>query len=252
LGFVVFHDLGRFFFQRSRRSYASLNYYTRLTLLVTSLLIVGGAVFFFLFEAENILRPMDWPTKIIVSLFQSITPRTAGFNTVPFDQLTSGTLFFVVILMFIGGSSGSCAGGIKTSTFAVLVALAWARFRNQQEVNLLKRRVPENVVSKAVSVTFFAMMTIVFFTFVLLASELGSAPIQQPRREFLEILFETVSAFGTVGLSTGVTATLTDLGKLAITLVMFLGRIGPLTVAVAVAKSVSRRYKYASETFLVG
>ena len=91
---------------------------------------------------------MDWPAKIIVSLFQSVTPRTAGFNTVPFDRLTNCTLFFVVMLMFIGGSSGSCAGGIKTGTFAVLIALAWARFRDQQEINLLKRRIPESVISK--------------------------------------------------------------------------------------------------------
>ncbi|MDZ7292771.1 MAG: hypothetical protein ONB44_21750 [candidate division KSB1 bacterium] len=252
LGFVVHYDLADFVFRRHRRRGTTLNFHTRLTLIVTSILIIGGTAGFFFLEFGNILRPLDWPTKVIVSLFHSITPRTAGFNTVPFNQLNSGTLFFIIMLMFIGGSSGSCAGGIKTSTFAVFVGLAWARFRDQQEVNLLKRRIPESVVSKAVSVTLFAMLVIVFFTFVLLQSELGSIALRQTRREFLEILFETTSAFGTVGLSTGVTSTLTNLGKVAITLVMFLGRVGPLTVAIAVSKAVTRRYKYASETFLVG
>jgi trk/ktr system potassium uptake protein len=252
LGFVVYYDLGDFIFRRSRRPLAALSFHTRLTVLVTALLILGGAVGFLLSEFYNALKPLDWPAKILVSLFQSVTPRTAGFNTIPFDQLTNGTLFFVIWLMFVGGSSGSCAGGIKTSTFAVLIGLAWARFRDQQEVNLLKRRIPESVISKAVSVTLFAVLVIVFFTFLLLASELGGVSQQQSRGQFIQILFETVSAFGTVGLSTGVTPTLSDIGKLAITLVMFFGRVGPLTIAVAVTKSVSRRYKYASETFLVG
>jgi trk system potassium uptake protein TrkH len=252
LGFVVYHDLGDFIFRRSRLPIAALNFHTRLTLIVIGLLIVSGAVGFFLFEFPNALKPLNWPTKILVSLFQSVTPRTAGFNTIAFDQLTNGTLFFIIWLMFVGGSSGSCAGGIKTSTFAVLIGLAWAKFRDQQEVNLLKRRIPENVVSKAFSVTLFAMFVIVFFTFVLLASEIGGVSYQSSSWRFIDILFETTSAFGTVGLSTGVTMKLSDLGKLAITLVMFLGRVGPLTVAIAVAKSVTRRYKYASETFLVG
>jgi trk system potassium uptake protein TrkH len=252
LGFVVFYDMGDFIFRRSRRPLARLNFHTRLTLLAASLLIVSGAIGFFLFEFSNTLRAMDWPTKILVSLFQSVTPRTAGFNTVPFHELTNGTLFFVILLMFIGGASGSCAGGIKTSTFAVMLGLAWARFRDQQEVNLLRRRVPESVVSKAVSVTLFATLAIVFFTFLLLASELGGVSHQQGRGQFVEILFEVTSAFATVGLSTGVTSTLSDIGKTAVTLVMFLGRVGPLTVALAVTKTVTHRYKYASETFLVG
>jgi trk system potassium uptake protein TrkH len=252
LGFVVYHDLGEFLFRRERRRGTSLSFHTRLTSIVTVWLIIGGAAGFFLFEYKNVLSPLDWPTKILASLFQAVTPRTAGFNTVPFDQLTNGALFFIIILMFIGGASGSCAGGIKTGTFAVLIGLAWARFRDQQEVNLLQRRIPENVVSKAVAVTLFAIIVIFFFTFLLLQSEIGNVAIQQGRRHFIEIFFETTSAFGTVGLSTGVTPELTDFGKLAIALVMFVGRVGPLTVAIAVVKSVSRRYKYASETFLVG
>ena len=253
LGFVVYHDLGDFIFRRSRRPFASLSFHTRLTVMITALLLAGGAIGFFLLEYRNILQPMNWSTKIIVSIFQSVTPRTAGFNTVPFDQLTNGTLFFVIMLMFIGGASGSCAGGIKIGTFAVLISLAWSRFRDQQEVNLLHRRIPDSVVSKSVAVTMFAVLVVFFFTFLLLESEIGHVAFQKTPRHFIEILFETTSAFGTVGLSTGVTPALTDFGKYAISLVMFLGRVGPLTVAVAVVKSASRRrYKYASETFLVG
>ncbi len=252
LGFVVYYDLGEFFLRRRRRRGTSLSFHTRLTVLINSLLIIGGAIGFFLFEFENVLQPLAWPAKILASIFQSVTPRTAGFNTVPFEQLTNATLFFVIMLMFIGGSSGSCAGGIKTSTFAVLVSLAWARFRDQQEVNLLQRRIPDNVVSKAISVSLFAILAIIFFTFCLLESELGGVAQKESRGQFIGILFETVSAFGTVGLSTGVTSTVSDFGKIVITVVMFLGRVGPLTVAIAVTKAVSRRYKYASETFLVG
>jgi trk system potassium uptake protein TrkH len=250
LGFVVYHDLGEFFLRRRRGT--SLSFHTRLTVLVTSLLIIGGAIGFFFFEFENALQPLAWPAKILVSIFQSVTPRTAGFNTVPFDELANTTLLFVIVLMFIGGSSGSCAGGIKTSTFAVLVGLAWARFRDQQEVNLLQRRILDSVVSKAISVSLFAILAIIFFTFCLLQSELGGVAQKESRGQFIGILFETVSAFGTVGLSTGVTPVLSDFGKLVIAVVMFLGRVGPLTVAIAVTKALSRRYKYASETFLVG
>jgi len=252
LGFVVYYDLGEFIFRRQRRRGTNLSFHTRLTLVVTALLIIGGAIGFFLFEFKNVLRSLDWPTKILASIFQSVTPRTAGFNTVPFDQLANGTLFFIIMLMYIGGSSGSCAGGIKTSTFAVLIALAWARFRDQQEVNLLQRRIPDSVVSKAISVILFATLVIIFFTFCLLVSELGGVAHRESRGQFIGILFETTSAFGTVGLSTGVTPALSDFGKLVISLVMFLGRVGPLTVAIAVTKAVNRRYKYASETFLVG
>jgi trk system potassium uptake protein TrkH len=252
LGFVVFYDVGRMLLREHRLNVADLNFHARLTLLVTSSLIVLGAVVLFILEYRNVLKPLPWPAKIMASIFQSVTPRTAGFNTVEIGALTNSSLFFIILLMFIGGSSGSCAGGIKTGTFAVLVAFFRAQVHEFADVELLQRRVPENVVSKAFAVTLFALTVILMFTFIILITEYGDLRGAADRGAFLPVLFEVTSAFGTVGLSTGITPTLSDLSKALISIVMFLGRVGPLTVAVAAVRSKVKRHKLASETILIG
>jgi trk system potassium uptake protein TrkH len=252
LGFVVFYEIGRMIFQKHRFSFSELNFHARLTLAVASPLILGGALVLFALEYRNILQPLPWPAKIMASVFQSITPRTAGFNTVDISALTNSSLFFIIILMFIGGSSGSCAGGIKTSTFAVLLAFFRAQIYEHPDVELMQRRVPESVVSKAIAVTLFSLVVILGFSFVLLITEYGDLRGAAERGKFLPVLFEVTSAFGTVGLSTGITSSLSEFAKLMLSIVMFLGRIGPLTVAVAAVKTKYKRHKLPTETFLIG
>ena len=154
--------------------------------------------------------------------------------------------------MFIGASSGSCGGGIKTTTFFVLLSFLMARFKNQDEVHLLRRRVPQEILSRVISITFFSIIVIFIFTLILMMSELGEVSHQESRGMFLEILFEVVSAFGTVGLSTGITSGLSLVGKIVVSIIMFIGRLGPLTITLAIRTDKIFKYKYAQENFLVG
>jgi trk system potassium uptake protein TrkH len=158
-----------------------------------------------------------------------------------------------MILMFVGASPGSCGGGIKTSTFAVLTGLVVSRFRMQEDVNIFYRRIPPAIVSRAISVFFFSVVFIAIFTMILLISELHDVPHTQSRGMFLEYLFEAISAFGTVGLTTGVTSGLSQFGRILITVLMFIGRLGPLTIALAVqGRETTPQFKYVQESVLIG
>ncbi|RMD98313.1 MAG: hypothetical protein D6814_07785 [Calditrichaeota bacterium] len=252
IGFVVFYDLWQYFLAKSRGQVRKLSFHALLVTRVTLVLIIFGAVMFFIFEYHNSLQNQPWPAKILISLFQSITPRTAGFNTIDIATLTPVTLCIILLLMFIGGSPGSTAGGIKTSTAAVVGALFWSRLKNEPHVSIQQRRVDESILSKSISIFLFSTVTIGLFTLLLLTSELAGLSHQQTRGFFLDILFEAVSAFCTVGLSTGITPHLTQVGQVFIVMLMFLGRLGPLTVAVAVARGRPKKFQYAKEKFLVG
>ncbi len=248
LGFVVVLELIR----RARGRTRTLSLHARLVLMTSAVLIGLGTLVFLLFEEESTLGGYSWPGKILVSLFQSITARTAGFNTVNMAFLTNPTLFMLIVLMFIGASPGSTGGGIKTTTVAILLSMIRARFHTQEDVNLLNRRVPSAILSKAISVAFFSTVLVVLFTMLLLSTELAGLTHQQSRGLFLEILFEVTSAFGTVGLSTGVTPTLSNAGRALIILLMFVGRLGPLTVAMAVGGQQRQKFKFAKENIMVG
>ncbi len=248
LGFVVIFEINR----RWRQNIRTLSLHARLVLRTTAVLIGAGAVAILLLELNNTMADLSWGTRILTSYFQSVTARTAGFNTLNLGAFSDATLFILILLMFIGASPGSCGGGIKTTTAAVLLALIRSRFRNEENVHLLYRRIPNDVLAKAISVVFFASVLIALFTFLLLLSEAGGMAHQQGRGLFLELFFETTSAFGTVGLSTGITPKLTPFGRLLITMVMFIGRLGPLTVAIAVGPQARTRFTYARENVLVG
>ncbi len=253
LGFYVIFDLYRNRLNLTRRFLKKLRLHTRVVLYVSTLLIILGSVFIFGLEYSNCLKGMSLKGKLLAAIFQSITPRTAGFNTVPIGALSNATLFLIILLMFIGASPGSTGGGIKTSTVACVMASVFARFRLQEDANIFYRRIPGPIVSRAISVVFFSSFVIVIFTMLILISESYALPHSNSSRSYLEYLFEVVSAFGTVGLSTGVTAQLTDVGKILITMVMFIGRVGPLTIALAVkGEETVSRYKYVQEVVLVG
>lgn len=248
LGFIVISEIA---FQH-RRQFAKLSLHSRLVLYTSGALILGGFVFFLLMEFNNAVAPLNWKSKILTALFQSVTTRTAGFNSVDISLLSNSTLFVIIILMFIGASPGSCGGGIKTTTFAILIAQIKARFQAREEVNLMYRRIPGEVLSRAISIGFFSSMLIVIFTIVLLTTELPGLSHQASRGLFLEILFEVTSAFGTVGLSTGLTPSLSQAGRVLIVMLMFIGRLGPVTIATAVGTHEKQTFKYASENIMVG
>ena len=206
-----------------------------------------------LLEQENVLAGMTWPQRLLVALFQAVTPRTAGFNTVDYRLLTNATLLVMLLLMFVGASPGSAGGGVKTTSFTVLLALAYAKWKAREETFLFRRTVPAETVARSISIILLSLFLVLASTLVLSVTELGGVPHPQSRGLFLEYLFEAVSAFGTVGLSTGVTPTLTTTGKTILIFLMFLGRLGPITVAMAVSRrGGAAAFTYPEENLMVG
>ncbi len=252
LGFIVLNDVKRYFFIRSRKIKSAFSFHSKLALAITLVLIIAGTLILFLFELQNILYQQPLLIKFLVPFFQSVTSRTAGFNTIDIAKLTDASLFFIIVLMFIGASPGSCGGGVKTTTAGVVFAMLLAKSKNQEDVNIGRHRVPNEIVSKAVSVTFFAMMIVILATILLMLIEEWGISHIYSRGLFLESFFEVISAFGTVGLSTGITPELSALGKLILVIVMFIGRVGPLTVVLAVGRKMPPRFKYAQENILIG
>lgn len=243
LGFVVLLDFFQLRFWPKKKVRFSLQ--TKIVLSTTVFLIVIGTLLFIILEKDNTLANLSLGEKIMGAHFQSITARTAGFSTLPVQKLATPTLLVIIALMFIGASPGSTGGGIKTSTFCIVLASLRAMMKNRNEVGLFGRTFPREVTRKVIVIFILALVWI--FTFTLLLS------VVEKDEPFLGILFEVTSAFGTVGLSTGITADLTPLGKILITLTMFVGRIGPLTLALAVALHGERAvYKYPEERVMVG
>lgn len=246
IGFVVVSDVLRMDVLRKgpRRAIFRISLHTRLALLVTFLLLSAGTISLFFFEFDNILLRMPISEKLLTAFFQSVTPRTAGFNTVDIASLNKVSQLLLIILMFIGASPGSTGGGIKTTTFGVLVLSVRSMLLGRREVEAAGRTIPREIVYKATSIVVISFSVVVLFLILLLFME--EAP-------FLDLLFETMSAFGTVGLSMGVTSNLTTPGKLAIILLMFTGRIGPLTLALAVGERARRAtYRYPDGRVMVG
>ncbi|MBU0672578.1 MAG: TrkH family potassium uptake protein [Candidatus Margulisbacteria bacterium] len=247
LGFLVirdfYHNL-RNFFSRTKDRRMKLRIQTKLVLRVSLLLIVIGTLLIFAFEKSRGFAGLRYDNQLLISLFQSITTRTAGFNTFDIAKLSSATLFMMIVFMFIGASPGSTGGGVKTTTVAVLWSTLASALRQEENVRVFKRSVPNEVVQKVIILFVVSILLVVGFAMLLLYIE------QKPMRD---VLFETVSAFGTVGLSTGLTPTLSKAGKLVVTLLMFIGRLGPLTIGYAFArKRKPAKVVYAEEHVMIG
>jgi trk system potassium uptake protein len=253
LGFFVLLELKTCFFSSERLRRRKLSLHSKLVLTVTGSLILIGTVVIFFLEKENALSHLPLKTKLLASLFQSITSRTAGFNTLDYSLMTNGTLFFTVFLMFIGASPGSTGGGIKTTSLGVFIGLVKSRLKAKDEVSIFKKTVPSDVISRTISVIVISVIFISLFAFILMITELKHLSHMESRGQFFEILFETVSAYGTVGLSLGVTSSLTFIGKILISLLMFIGRLGPLTIAMSiVARKEKARFQYPEENVMIG
>ncbi|CAM4268076.1 TrkH family potassium uptake protein [Paenibacillus alkaliterrae] len=220
LGFVVMSDLLEF------RKNRKLSLHSKVVLTMTGALIGVGTLVIFIFEFSNhlTLGSLDWGGKFLSSLFQGVMPRTAGYNSLDLTVLRQATQFFIILLMFIGASPGSTGGGIKTTTFAVLIGSVISMIRGREDIVLFRYRLGKDRIFKALTITLIAMALVVSVTMLLSMIE------NQP---FIKLLFEATSAFGTVGLSLGVTPELSNAGKIIIALTMFAGRLGLLTLAYA-------------------
>lgn len=222
-----------------------LNLYTTLG----SIAVAG--VLFLIFEWDNTMEGYRMVDKVITSLFQVVSLRTAGFSSVDFHQVALPMIVVTLFLMFIGGASSSTAGGIKTSTFAILILAAFSTIRGKKNIEVFKRTISQELLFRAFATFLFAISGVLVGTFILTISE--QHIVAMDGRGFIDLVFEQVSAFSTVGLSTGITAYLSDVGKITLVLSMFVGRLGTLTVAFALSKNIkSTNYKYPEEHMLVG
>ncbi|MFD3002469.1 TrkH family potassium uptake protein [Pontibacter toksunensis] len=218
---------------------------SRVTIYTSAILLAVGTIGFFLLEYYNTLSSLGFVEALIASFFQSVTTRTAGFNTVDISALNVPTLLMFIALMFIGGSPGSTAGGIKTTTFTVVLFAVLTTIRNKRNMEIGHRTIPHSVAYKAFSVFTFAAIINIAFIFIL--------SITDAQFDIIKLAFEQVSAFATVGISTGITAGLSDLGKCVIILSMYLGRVGTLTLALALStRATSTAYKYPETQLAVG
>ncbi|MDA3813186.1 MAG: TrkH family potassium uptake protein [Candidatus Cloacimonetes bacterium] len=252
LGFVVVFDILSKRKIPKRMFWTKLSLHSRLVLMTTAILILSGTILFLILERNNSLAGMNSINSIMVSLFQSITTRIAGFNSVDIGMLRNSTLFLFIILMFIGASPGSCGGGIKTTTFLLFLLSMKARFRMQSNVSIFSRGIPKATISKVTAIIFFSLFIIIAFTLLLLITELPEVPHDQTRGSFLVYLFEIVSAYATVGLSMGITPHLQNISKFCIIILMYIGRLGPLTLAIALKSRNESKLKYMEENILVG
>lgn len=224
LGFVVWKDL----YEYRKTKYLILH--TKLVIIMTAILIVLGSILFYVFESQNraTMGELDLAGKINASVFQSVTPRTAGFNTIDQNGMKDISKLLTVILMFIGAAPGSTGGGIKVTTFSILLFAILSQLKGSEEIILFKKRVSLSTVSKALAIMGLSLMLVLVFTVIIQVIE------DQP---IINVLFETTSAFGTVGLTTGLTPGLHDISKLLLILLMYLGRVGPVSFALAVASN---------------
>jgi trk system potassium uptake protein TrkH len=242
LGFYVWTEI--YNYKNGKR----LSLHSKLVLTMTAALILVGTVLMFIFEMNNpaTIKDLSIKGKFLSSLFAAITPRTAGFNSIPTDTMTNAGKFLTIILMFIGGSPGSTAGGIKTATAGVLIMTVISIVRGREDTELFKRRINKDIVYRAFAISIISLGIVITVTMLLSITEAGAS--------FEELLYEATSAFGTVGLTLGLTQKLSSVGKIILCITMYAGRVGPLTVALALAKNRDRKGKirYPEDKILVG
>ncbi len=223
----------------------SLSVQSKLVLIMTGLLLILGMLCFWGLEYSNTLSAYSRPYQALTAFFQSVTFRTAGFNTVDFGKVKESTLMIGLVLMFIGAGPGSTAGGIKVTTLAILLATVVSAARGQTRLELFRRTIP-------VTVLYQTLVVVTLYLSLMLSVSLVLS-LTEPQFHLIDLLFETVSALGTVGLSTGVTPHLSDAGKIFIIITMFAGRVGPFTLALAIGqRQRTERYRYPEEKVQIG
>lgn len=243
LGYTVYLDL-----INKKFKYNKLSLHSKLVLKINALLLLIGFLFILVFEYNNkaTLGGLNFYEKIMAAIYQSIVPRTAGFNSVDIGGLRVGTAFMMIILMFIGGSPSSTAGGIKTTTFGVLLVTVISTIRGKDDVEIMEKRLSNKIIKRAVSVVAVSGILVTSVVMILSITE---------NHEFIDLVFETISGFATVGVTRGITPDLTDIGKIIIALTMFTGKVGPLTLVLAVArrnKENDSKLRYPEDRVMIG
>lgn len=223
IGFLVIADVLQF---------KRWSLHSKLAIATTLFLIIGGTIVYMALEYNNTLSAFNLPQKIMASYFQAVTPRTAGFNTLDITKLLPASAIFIMLLMFVGASPGGTGGGIKTTTFALVATTIWATLRNYRDTMVFNRRIPAETIRRAFTITILALAVVAIPTFILTETE---------KFGLTQVAFEVFSAFGTVGLSMGITPYLSSLGKIVIIITMFVGRVGPLTLLLALTLAQKER-----------
>lgn len=241
VGFSVWVDIYK------NKDLKKLSLHSKLVLSMTTILIVGGAILMFVFEFNNpnTMGPMGVKDKMLSSLFASITPRTAGFNSISTSDMTLAGRSLTILLMFVGASPGSTGGGIKTSTAGILLMTVICVIRGREDTEIFKRRINKDLVYKAFTIVTLSLGIVIGVTMILSITEVGAS------LEYL--IYEVVSAFGTVGLTLGLTPSLTTIGKVMLALTMYCGRVGPMTLFLALTnRKKNRGIRYPEDKILVG
>ena len=250
IGFLVIRELIDMLRTRKRKR---LSLHSRLVLITTAILIGGGALVIGLLENSSSLAGMSFQEKILVSFFQSITTRTAGFNSIDLSLFEAPTLVFMIFLMFIGASPGSSGGGVKTTSLALAVAILKSRLKGTAHTNIFHRTIPVELVLKTLTLVLSAVLFLGATTFILLCVQNINIPVARSPNSFLMDTFEAVSAFSTVGLSLGITAKLSIAGKFLVIILMFVGRVGLLTAGFAILKRAEKiPTRYSEENIMIG
>lgn len=241
LGFLVYMDI------YNAGSFRKLKVHSKVVITVSALLLFAGTIATLLIEYNNSLSigEFGFGHKVLASFFQSTVTRTAGFNSIDIGQVHDATAIIYIFLMFIGGSPASTAGGLKTTTFAVMVFSTIGMVRGEHDIVIFNRKIDKEVILRALAITIVCISLVITVT-------MAVAIIEHDRFEFLDILFESVSAFGTVGMTRGITPHLSDISKVILAFTMFIGRVGPTTLAVGLMKTKPSSIKYASGKILVG
>ena len=241
LGFTVLSEL------YSKKSLRKVSIHSKMVILMTTVLVLGGTLLMFLFENNNVntMANMSFFDKIMNSFFASVTPRTAGFNSISTNGMTTAGQFLTIILMFIGGSPGSTAGGIKTTTIGILIVTITCVIQGKEDAEVFKKRFSKGLVYKAFTLIFIGVSLVIVVTMLLSYTE--------KEVSFIALFYETVSAFGTAGLTLGLTSKLSSVGKVLIMIMMYLGRVGPLTVVLSITrKKINLGIKYPEGKILIG
>jgi trk system potassium uptake protein TrkH len=249
LGFVVIAEL----YDRARRQNRRFSLHAKLCLTVTGFLLVGGTILFMAAEYGSVLGRMGFGKSLANAFFQAVTCRTAGFNTVPQTDLTEVAILITIILMFIGACPGSTGGGVKTTSFSIILLLVYNRFLGRRSVSAFKRSISDDSIVRAVTVFLLAILVIVVAFVLLMFAQDKDVAHRLSHGWFVDNFFEVVSAFGTVGLSLGVTPHLNSLSKLVLVALMFAGRVGLLTLAFALSRPPKQgEIIYSEENVMVG
>ena len=253
IGFLVIREVWDLLARKRQKGRIRMSLHSKIVLSTSAMLVLGGALLILTLEYRGALAELPSAGKVLAVLFQSVTARTAGFNTIDMNQFRISSLLVVIFLMFVGASPGSSGGGIKTTSLALFMAILHSRLKGNPHTNIFRRSIPTETVTKTLALVMLAVLVVVTALFALILVQHPGSSARQHDDVFLQYFFEVVSAFGTVGLSMGATNLLTNGGKIIIIALMFVGRVGLLTIAFTIAKRLSTKAtRYAEENIMIG